>query len=103
MKSFSQTDTNKDSLICLPKSTLTKVTQDLVKCDGEREELNTLKINYDLQKTYIHTQDSIITIQTVQINDLKMINTAYQQIDTAHVNITKALTENVNVYRKERN
>ena len=56
-----------------------------------------------IKRGLVYKKQFNITIQTVQINDLKMINTAYQQIDTAHVNITKALTENVNVYRKERN
>ena len=47
-KTFSQTDTSKDSLICLPKSLVTKTVQDLTKCDGERQEMVLLKENLQL-------------------------------------------------------
>lgn len=103
-KSFSQTDTSKvDSLICLPKSLITLTVQDLVKCDGDREELVILKENIELKDQYISTQDSIIKTKDLKINDYKTTILAYQQVDTAHINITNALNDKVETYRKERN
>jgi hypothetical protein len=103
-KSFSQTDTSKvDSLICLPKSLITLTVQDLVKCDGDREELIILKDNIELKDQYISTQDSIIKTKDLKINDYKTTIFAYQQVDTAHINITNALNDKVETYRKERN
>jgi len=103
-KSFSQIDTSKvDSLICLPKSLITLTVQDLVKCDGDREELVILKENIELKDQYISTQDSIIKTKDLKINDYKTTILAYQQVDTAHINITNALNDKVETYRKERN
>ena len=102
-KTFSQTDTSKDSLICLPKSLVTKTVQDLTKCDGERQEMIILKENLQLMDDYVQKQDGIILEQEKKIADYKTAMLAYSQIDTAHVNIVNATNEKANVYRKERN
>lgn len=62
-----------------------------------------LKENLSLKDLVINKQDSIIKIQDNKISDYKLTINAYQQVDTAHVNITKSLNDKAEIYRKERN
>ena len=100
-KSFSQVATN-DSLVCLPKSLVTKTVQDLTRCDGEREVMKVMQNSLELQEKKIAFQDSVIQQKDLKISDYKATITAYQQVDTAHVRITTALTEKADIYKNER-
>ena len=79
-----------------------KTVQDLTKCDGEREEMKVLQENLTIKDKYIQTQDSIIKDKDLKITDYMATINAYKQVDTAHVNITNALNEKSEIYRKER-
>lgn len=79
-----------------------KTVQDLTKCDGEREEKKVLEENLEIKSKYIVFQDSVIKEKDLKIADYKSTINAYAQVDTAHINITNALNEKSEIYRKER-
>lgn len=65
--SFSQTDTSKDSLICIPRSVLAEVVTDLSLCDLYKEEVESLKQDTTELNEIIFYRDYIISRRDEEI------------------------------------
>jgi hypothetical protein len=68
--SFSQTDINKDSLICVPRNVLVEVVTELSLCDFYKEEAESLKQDTTDLNRIIHQRNVII-----QSKDFELIKT----------------------------
>lgn len=69
--SFSQTDINKDSLICIPRGVLVEVITDLSLCDLYKEEVESLKQDTTELNEIIFYRDFIISRRDEEIKAYK--------------------------------
>ena len=88
LKSFGQIDTkipynsNKDSVVTIPKQVAIWMIQDIAKSDSYAEEIKLLNNNINLKQDIIYKQDTIITIQKQQLFIKKKELDAYEELTT---------------------
>jgi len=85
LTSFSQNATNKDTLVCLPKSIAKKIALDLTKKDLNDSIISNLTIDNNFLLKKINFQDSIIKFKENQIilfnNNEKLFNQSLEYKD----------------------
>ena len=74
LKSFSQKDTQKDSIVRIEPTIARLVVKDLVLFDANQQKLGKLQNLNDLYVNKIGTQQNVIRNLTTQINNLKSIS-----------------------------
>lgn len=108
LPSLSQTATRtaslpKDSLICLPKSTVRYLVQDLILGDGARQEVQKLDSIIQKKDKFIYMQDSLIQVKNRTISSCQLTIDSQEQIDDANRLTIESLNRSVRKYKRQRN
>jgi len=82
LSASSQIATSKDSIIALPKRIVTKMVQDLVRCDDDREQLRLcMEVNTNYEQA-LSVTDSIQAIHKSKIASLRESVSVYETLTT---------------------
>ena len=103
LPSFCQTATKTDSTVCVPKRYAVKAIQDLILYDECKKENTSLCDMIRLKDSYIHTQDSIITLQTDKLNVCEGLLSTCTELNKTDSATIQALTSKVVKMRRQRN
>ena len=91
--------TKEDSLVCIPKSTMIKVVQDLKSYDACKKEVIILDSMYKTEHTAGLVKDTIIQDLKANEHDYKMINQNYDIITRKQTDQIRSLSATVVLWK----
>lgn len=108
LPSLSQTATKTapqqdDSLICLPKTIVRYMVQDIVRGDGAKAEVAKLDSTLKKRDVLITKQDSTIRVQDKEIRSFKITIADQTEIDSINQKTIETLSFNCGRYKRQRN